>query len=90
MLQPFTRKDLMTRSLPDRINDYEQMTFLYPNVPKHQVSLSQKELVLNQLVFHFLLEKVFGKYYSQTTEGGTPRHPRTGYVSHHLVNVIQG
>jgi hypothetical protein len=26
MLQPFTRKDLMIRSLPDRINDCEQVS----------------------------------------------------------------
>ena len=34
MLQPFTRKDLMIRSLPDRIHDCHQMKNLYPNMPK--------------------------------------------------------
>lgn len=34
MLQPFTRKDLMIRSLPDRIHDCHQMINLYPNMPK--------------------------------------------------------
>ena len=36
MLQPFTRKDLMIRSLPDRIHDCPQMNNLYPNIPKDQ------------------------------------------------------
>ena len=36
MLQPFTRKDLMIRSLPDRIHDCHQMINLYPNMPKDQ------------------------------------------------------
>ncbi len=36
MLQPFTRKDLMIRSLPDRIFDCVQMLTLYPDVPKEQ------------------------------------------------------
>jgi len=36
MLQPFTRKDLMIRSLPDRIHDCHQMINLYPNIPKDQ------------------------------------------------------
>ena len=36
MLQPFTRKDLMIRSLPDRIHDCGQMINLYPNIPKDQ------------------------------------------------------
>ena len=34
MLQPYSRKDLMIRSLSDRINDYVQMSFLYPNIRK--------------------------------------------------------
>jgi len=36
MLQPFTRKDLMIRSLPDRIHDCPQMIHLYPAIPKDQ------------------------------------------------------
>jgi len=36
MLQPFTRKDLMIRGLPDRIHDCHQMSLLYPAVPKDQ------------------------------------------------------
>ena len=36
MLQPFTRKDLMIRSLPDRIHDCHQMINLYPNIQKDQ------------------------------------------------------
>ena len=34
MLQPYTRKDLMIRSLPDRISDCVQMLYLHPNVAK--------------------------------------------------------
>ena len=34
MLQPFTRKDLVIRSLPDRLNDCPQMLYLYPDIPK--------------------------------------------------------
>ena len=37
MLQPFTRKDLMIRSLPDRLKDCPQMMTLFPNKPKDQV-----------------------------------------------------
>ena len=37
MLQPFTRKDLMIRSLPDRLKDCPQMMPLFPNKPKDQV-----------------------------------------------------
>ncbi|XP_023331191.1 signal transducer and activator of transcription 5B [Eurytemora carolleeae] len=36
MLQPYTRKDLMIRSLADRIHDCHQMITLYPNHPKDQ------------------------------------------------------
>jgi len=36
MLQPYTRKDLMIRSLADRIHDCHQMIMLYPNHPKDQ------------------------------------------------------
>ena len=70
MLQPFSRKDLSIRSLPDRIYDCVQMVMLYPNKPK---------------------ETAFAKYYSQPQDP-TPqqRSLRNGYVSHHLVNVIQG
>ena len=39
MLQPFTRKDLVIRSLPDRLNDCPQMLYLYPDIPKVNVSL---------------------------------------------------
>ena len=36
MLQPFTRKDLMIRSLPDRLKDCPQVSFLHvlPKIPK--------------------------------------------------------
>ena len=36
MLQPYTRKDLVIRSLPDRLNDCPQMLYLYPDIPKVQ------------------------------------------------------
>lgn len=68
MLQPFTRKDLMIRSLPDRLYDYENMKYLYPGKPKDQA---------------------FGKFYSQQVENPPIVNARTGYVPHHLVNVIQ-
>ena len=32
----------------------------------------------------------FGKYYSHAHEVQPPRNPRSGYVPHGLVNVIQG
>ncbi len=68
-VEPYSRKDLSIRSLPDRINDCVQMRALYPNVPKNAA---------------------FGKYYSQPEAGAQQRKARNGYVSHHLVNVIQG
>ena len=57
MLQPFTRKDLMIRSLPDRINDCEQVRNRF------------RELVLgykfgNQLRIFFLFQlNVFLTYF---------------------------
>ncbi|CAH2064686.1 unnamed protein product, partial [Iphiclides podalirius] len=36
-LQPFTSRDLMLRSLADRVLDLAQLQFLYPNVPKDEV-----------------------------------------------------
>ncbi|XP_037869526.1 signal transducer and activator of transcription isoform X1 [Bombyx mori] len=36
-LQPFTSRDLMLRSLADRVFDLTQLQFLYPNVPKDDV-----------------------------------------------------
>jgi len=33
-LQPWFSKDLMIRSLPDRLSDLVQLTTLYPNIPK--------------------------------------------------------
>ncbi|CAF4942839.1 unnamed protein product [Pieris macdunnoughi] len=36
-LQPFTSRDLMLRSLADRILDLSQLQFLYPNVAKNDV-----------------------------------------------------
>eukprot|EP00095_Tigriopus_kingsejongensis_P006372 maker-scaffold42_size484952-snap-gene-3.26 protein:Tk06372 transcript:maker-scaffold42_size484952-snap-gene-3.26-mRNA-1 annotation:"signal transducer and activator of transcription 5b" len=68
MLMPYTRKDLVIRSLPDRLSDYVQMLYLYPNIPK---------------------DVAFGKYYNNQHENLPQRNPRNGYVSHHLVNVIQ-
>ena len=44
MLQPFTRKDLVIRSLPDRLNDCPQMLYLYPDIPKVIVSLYLRSL----------------------------------------------
>lgn len=37
MLQPFTNKDFVIRSLADRINDLKQFVYLYPDIPKDQV-----------------------------------------------------
>lgn len=34
MLAPFTQKDLEIRSLTDRIQDLNELTTLYPDVPK--------------------------------------------------------
>ncbi|XP_037540116.1 signal transducer and activator of transcription 6 [Nematolebias whitei] len=36
-IQPFTKRDLEIRSLGDRIRDINEITFLYPNYPKHDV-----------------------------------------------------
>lgn len=61
MLQPFTRKDLMIRGLPDRIHDCHQMNMLYPAVPKVQFCS----------VIHFNMcfqDQAFGKYYSSPPE----------------------
>jgi len=33
-LSPSNSKDLNTRSLADRIRDLQQLTYLYPNIPK--------------------------------------------------------
>ena len=59
MLQPFTRKDLMIRSLPDRIHDCHQMINLYPNMPKDQAFgkyySSPPETVLTDLIWSNLI-----------------------------------
>lgn len=34
MLQPFSHKDLVVRSLADRIKDVKQLLYLYPDIPK--------------------------------------------------------
>ncbi|XP_068182329.1 signal transducer and activator of transcription 6 [Antennarius striatus] len=36
-IQPFTKKDLEIRSLGDRIMDITDITYLYPEFPKHEV-----------------------------------------------------
>ncbi|XP_038139050.1 signal transducer and activator of transcription 6 [Cyprinodon tularosa] len=36
-IQPFTKRDLEIRSLGDRIRDINEITYLYPNLPKHDV-----------------------------------------------------
>ncbi|XP_049610598.1 signal transducer and activator of transcription 6 isoform X1 [Syngnathus scovelli] len=36
-IKPFTKKDLDIRSLGDRIRDINEITFLYPDFPKHDV-----------------------------------------------------
>ncbi|XP_061842872.1 signal transducer and activator of transcription 6 isoform X4 [Nerophis lumbriciformis] len=36
-IQPFTKKDLEIRSLGDSIRDINDITFLYPDFPKHEV-----------------------------------------------------
>lgn len=36
-IQPFTKRDLEIRSLGDRILDISDITYLYPNRPKHEV-----------------------------------------------------
>ena len=57
MLQPFTRKDLMIRSLPDRIHDCHQMINLYPNIPKDQAFgkyySSPPETVTRVLLYYY-------------------------------------
>jgi signal transducer and activator of transcription 5B len=35
-IQPFTAKDFSTRSLSDRIRDYDDLTILYPNKSKSE------------------------------------------------------
>jgi signal transducer and activator of transcription 5B len=35
-VQPFTAKDFSTRSLSDRIRDFDDLTILYPNKPKNE------------------------------------------------------
>uniref|UniRef100_A0A9I3BWZ5 Signal transducer and activator of transcription n=1 Tax=Anopheles culicifacies TaxID=139723 RepID=A0A9I3BWZ5_9DIPT len=35
-IQPFTAKDFSTRSLSDRIRDFVNLFYLYPNKPKHE------------------------------------------------------
>uniref|UniRef100_A0A8D8A5G2 Signal transducer and activator of transcription n=1 Tax=Culex pipiens TaxID=7175 RepID=A0A8D8A5G2_CULPI len=35
-IQPFTAKDFATRSLSDRIRDFEDLYYLYPNKPKNE------------------------------------------------------
>ncbi len=37
MLQPFTSKDLVIRTLADRISDLKHLLFLYPGVAKDAV-----------------------------------------------------
>ena len=44
MLQPFARKDLIIRSLPDRLNDCPQMLYLYPDIPKVPESISNNRV----------------------------------------------
>ena len=57
MLQPFTRKDLMIHSLPDRIHDCHQMINLYPNIPKDQAFgkyySSPPETVTRVLLYYY-------------------------------------
>uniref|UniRef100_A0A672J7S2 Signal transducer and activator of transcription n=1 Tax=Salarias fasciatus TaxID=181472 RepID=A0A672J7S2_SALFA len=36
-IQPFTKRDLDIRSLGDRIRDINEITYLYPDLPKHDV-----------------------------------------------------
>ncbi|KAH6929480.1 hypothetical protein HPB50_000580 [Hyalomma asiaticum] len=36
MIQPFTSRDFTIRSLADRVNDLQQLTFMYPDIPKDQ------------------------------------------------------
>ncbi|XP_061661878.1 signal transducer and activator of transcription 6 isoform X6 [Syngnathoides biaculeatus] len=36
-IQPFTKRDLDIRSLGDRIRDISDITYLYPDFPKHEV-----------------------------------------------------
>lgn len=36
-LQPFTARDLVLRSLADRVYDLSQLQYLYPNIPKDEV-----------------------------------------------------
>ncbi|XP_052865654.1 signal transducer and transcription activator-like [Anopheles cruzii] len=35
-IQPFTAKDFSTRSLSDRIRDFDDLYYLFPNKPKHE------------------------------------------------------
>ena len=84
MLQPFTRKDLMIRSLPDRIHDCPQMNNLYPNIPKDQAFGKYYSSPPETVDSKSILPNGF-KNISQI-----PRGSRNGYVPHHLVNVIPG
>ena len=61
MLQPFTRKDLVIRSLPDRLNDCPQMLYLYPDIPKVIVSLYLRSLSITLNVY-----RLFYKFSSFT------------------------
>lgn len=36
MIQPFTSRDFTIRSLADRVSDLQQLTFMYPDIPKDQ------------------------------------------------------
>ena len=69
MLQPYTRKDLMIRSLPDRISDCVQMLYLYPNIRKevafgkyysHQHEVMPPRNPRNGYVPHHLVNVITG------------------------------
>ncbi|KAK8780495.1 hypothetical protein V5799_018165 [Amblyomma americanum] len=36
MIQPFTSRDFTIRSLADRVSDLQQLTYMYPDIPKDQ------------------------------------------------------
>nr|DAA79947.1 TPA_inf: signal transducer and activator of transcription B [Anopheles culicifacies] len=44
-IEPFTAKDLSIRTLADRIHDFDELSYLYPNIPKHTVF--QRQIVTN-------------------------------------------
>ncbi|XP_059091209.1 signal transducer and activator of transcription 5B-like isoform X2 [Tigriopus californicus] len=93
MLMPYTRKDLLIRSLPDRISDSVQMLYLYPNIPKdvafgkyynnQHESMPQRN-PRNGYVPHHLVNVIQGPFFNNpiTDSVPPPSTPRTPLPSH--------